>query len=365
MERSKIGPALTHAGILVLAISVVWFLLFWGAVHQKLAANDRFPIDQIAPCLVYSSHACLFINLVAKANGYFAYEPIVFWIGAGLTAVGLMAKASSTQVAPAAAVVVERRPPASPGSSPKKSEVLSKWDILISVDPEIEKHANMLRKYGPDAVAELGEKYLILMDKAYLPRLVEQIAARHGEADNAARQLEPLKLMLSKVNLIYRTPWGCILELKSDRSAVAQVNGDIKRFRSFADFHVRQPGQQDGWREVASEADKIEFAKTNFNLLQHAVDLAPDLIMSGGSSMRPADDALKSQPLPHVDRSAANFSATPANAVEKEFKSVFAIKADSDRERMVAAYMQDRGLTRSEAMQLLIDQWRRDNRTWR
>ncbi|WP_143035328.1 hypothetical protein [Bradyrhizobium sp. Rc2d] len=49
--------------------------------------------------------------------------------------------------------------------------------------------------------------------------------------------------------------------------------------------------------------------------------------------------------------------------IEQSFLNVFAIKSAADRERMIAHWMSHHGGSRTDAMRILVEQWRRDNRS--
>jgi hypothetical protein len=52
-------------------------------------------------------------------------------------------------------------------------------------------------------------------------------------------------------------------------------------------------------------------------------------------------------------------------ALEKEFVTVFAVKTATDRERLILTCMERRQCSRSSAMQHLIEDLRKDQRSWR
>jgi hypothetical protein len=51
--------------------------------------------------------------------------------------------------------------------------------------------------------------------------------------------------------------------------------------------------------------------------------------------------------------------------VESEFANVFFNKTKTDRERIVALWMTRKKCSRLEAMRFAVDDWRKDQRTWR
>jgi hypothetical protein len=53
------------------------------------------------------------------------------------------------------------------------------------------------------------------------------------------------------------------------------------------------------------------------------------------------------------------------NEAERAFKSVFAMKSMADREALIAQVRKVHGGTREQAMQRAVQEWQRDNRSWR
>lgn len=55
----------------------------------------------------------------------------------------------------------------------------------------------------------------------------------------------------------------------------------------------------------------------------------------------------------------------PASALELEYANVFAFMNEIDRERVISSYMARRACDREGAIAAAIDDWRKDNRSWR
>jgi hypothetical protein len=62
---------------------------------------------------------------------------------------------------------------------------------------------------------------------------------------------------------------------------------------------------------------------------------------------------------------AIKLDARQTSTLEREFMQVFAMKTKQHREEMVRDCMRARKLTRDRAMRFLIDDLRRDIRSWR
>jgi hypothetical protein len=56
---------------------------------------------------------------------------------------------------------------------------------------------------------------------------------------------------------------------------------------------------------------------------------------------------------------------TPSHPIEIEFENVFFNRTANRRERIVAHWMKLKNCSRSEAMRLAIDDWQKDQRSWR
>jgi hypothetical protein len=53
------------------------------------------------------------------------------------------------------------------------------------------------------------------------------------------------------------------------------------------------------------------------------------------------------------------------NEAEREFNSVFALKSRVDKESMINHLRKVHGGTREQAMRRAIEDWQKDNRSWR
>jgi hypothetical protein len=79
-----------------------------------------------------------------------------------------------------------------------------------------------------------------------------------------------------------------------------------------------------------------------------------------GASRQPEAPATQSRST--SSRQATNDSY---DAIEREFKNVFALQSMSDREHMIRQWLSVHGGSREGAMQRLVENWRKDNRSWR
>ncbi len=71
-----------------------------------------------------------------------------------------------------------------------------------------------------------------------------------------------------------------------------------------------------------------------------------------------------------LSQKTAETSASPRekstyDEIEREFNLVFAMKSRVDKERMITHFRNFHGGSRVDAMRRLVEQWRKDNRSWR
>lgn len=78
----KLGSLLFKAGVLVTLVAVVWWGLTFGQKAVELGAG----FNKALTCLYSNGGLC---SLAGGLSGS-TYEPMAFWVGVGLLAVGLV-----------------------------------------------------------------------------------------------------------------------------------------------------------------------------------------------------------------------------------------------------------------------------------
>jgi hypothetical protein len=165
MDGAKLGRTLIGLGAAGLALSFLWWLIFFGQVNQAFGGRAG-DLAQALQCLWSISGPCGFVTAMAGAAGMFAYQPMFFWISVVALVAGLVV-ASSAGAEPSATA-----------SSSARYDV-AKWKALTELDPEIAAAVAEVEPYGSLAVTELATKYLAVNDKQYLAAIVKQITDKY------------------------------------------------------------------------------------------------------------------------------------------------------------------------------------------
>lgn len=86
MDVRKLSLVLIALGVAALFAALIWWFNFWGDVARQLNRNVFDALD----CLFLTGGKCGEVTAVASWAGKTPYTPIVFWVGATLTAVGVI-----------------------------------------------------------------------------------------------------------------------------------------------------------------------------------------------------------------------------------------------------------------------------------
>jgi uncharacterized protein YegL len=78
MDQKQLSKALQIGGAVGLVVAVIWWFKFFSEV-QRIAGSDW---GHAFGCLFSSSGACGLVSGIANAAGYWAYQPIIFWVSA-------------------------------------------------------------------------------------------------------------------------------------------------------------------------------------------------------------------------------------------------------------------------------------------
>ena len=98
-SRDAITNALVSIGTVGLVGSVVWWFIFYSEVNRAFGGNPSEMLKALQ-CLILNSGPCGFVTGMASAAGAYAYQPMLFWIGAILLGLGLVIKSSSRNPRP-------------------------------------------------------------------------------------------------------------------------------------------------------------------------------------------------------------------------------------------------------------------------
>lgn len=171
---------------------------------------------------------------------------------------------SKSEAAPALAAQPAGAPgaPALPGPAPilpsQPNPNQAKWEALLRYDPEIAAAHAQVRPLGEAYADRLAAEYMAIGDKAYLDRIVQEIARTHDAdvarkeqwvASRGREQLADLDRKLASANL-FEVTGGFALILPDDYRCI-QINyggaGEI-----FADLATRSNAhpQDRMWRQV-------------------------------------------------------------------------------------------------------------------
>ena len=86
MDIKKLTTGIRTVGGLVVLGALFWWYRFYSAVANEFDANL---IDAL-PCIAISSGECGLVRGLAELGGFTPYNPLVFWLGIVLLAVGLL-----------------------------------------------------------------------------------------------------------------------------------------------------------------------------------------------------------------------------------------------------------------------------------
>jgi hypothetical protein len=81
----KIGQVLFSAGLGAVILAIAWWGTFYEQVIKELSAGrPGFGLKDVVHCLYNSGGECALVTGIAKLAGYFAYEPMLLWLGVAL-----------------------------------------------------------------------------------------------------------------------------------------------------------------------------------------------------------------------------------------------------------------------------------------
>ncbi|CCM74525.1 hypothetical protein [Rhizobium mesoamericanum] len=83
---NRLSHLLIVAGGVGLAVSYVWWYIFYSQVMQFLDANGELPDE----CIYTIGDPCSMVSSAANAFGATAYDPRLFWGAAGAVAIGVI-----------------------------------------------------------------------------------------------------------------------------------------------------------------------------------------------------------------------------------------------------------------------------------
>ena len=86
MNFKKLANLLLLAGIVLLAVALIWWANFYGPIMNELHSKLSKALD----CLYSSGGACGLAAGISQIFGKTPYNPVVFWIGAGAAAAGVL-----------------------------------------------------------------------------------------------------------------------------------------------------------------------------------------------------------------------------------------------------------------------------------
>jgi hypothetical protein len=133
-----------------------------------------------------------------------------------------------------------------------------KWGALVQFDTEIANAQQQVQAYGQQYVDKLAESYLALPDKQYLPRMVAAVV-ESAKADSTSNQRIVEDQAHAQFQKLFIGPSGKIVLLNNGQ-VLAQIDGQIARFRSVDEFRAATRDTQSVWYEVEDAPMTKHFA---------------------------------------------------------------------------------------------------------
>ena len=90
MNIEKLKKVLMGTGGVILGVAIIWWFSFYSEVVNELGRGKGW--DDALVCLYSSSGGCAIISGLAKFGGATPYEPLVFWVGIIVLALGVILK---------------------------------------------------------------------------------------------------------------------------------------------------------------------------------------------------------------------------------------------------------------------------------
>ena len=88
MDPKKLATSLILLGIALLIAAIAWWWSFYAPLAHKLDVD----LGKASSCIYSNSGICGFASSVAQLSGKTPYSPVLCWIGAVFTGLGILMK---------------------------------------------------------------------------------------------------------------------------------------------------------------------------------------------------------------------------------------------------------------------------------
>lgn len=96
MDGKHVGQTLIRLGSGGLVVSLIWWFVFYSEVNRGFGGGADGMVQALR-CLILSTGPCGLVRGIANASGYFAYEPLLFWVSAAGLIAGHVVKSSAEE----------------------------------------------------------------------------------------------------------------------------------------------------------------------------------------------------------------------------------------------------------------------------